>query len=357
MKIFTLYMARKFFKPFLFGLGLFALLIFLGDMFDKMNYLFKTKASLWVVFQYLWLEVPYWTIRVIPMATLLATLVAITGFVQSGEWIAAQASGFKTRDFWRPVLGCSVLVALLSFAAQETVLPACYLRYQRLWQEKIHPEWEWSRYFNIALMGGPDQFIEAKVFFPKQGRLERPTLETVGPQGLEKQFDAELALWDAGARRWVFYNGVERRFGAGAPREEAFQKRASELSAPPAELIPRPQDPDEMSWRELRRYAARVSRLGVPVRDLDVAAYGKLAYPFTNIVICALGIPIALRLKRAARAVSFSAALGLSFFYFWVIEIGRALGTGGQLGPFTAAWSANILFGAAAVFLIRRYDA
>ena len=99
MKIFTLYMARKFFKPFLFGLGLFALLIFLGDMFDKMNYLFKTKASLWVVFQYLWLEVPYWTIRVIPMATLLATLVAITGFVQSGEWIAAQASGFKTRDF------------------------------------------------------------------------------------------------------------------------------------------------------------------------------------------------------------------------------------------------------------------
>ena len=74
MKIFTWYMARRFFLPFLSGLALFSLLIFLGDMFDKMNVLLKSKATLWVIVQYLWLEVPYWTIKVIPMATLMATL-------------------------------------------------------------------------------------------------------------------------------------------------------------------------------------------------------------------------------------------------------------------------------------------
>ena len=106
MTIYGLYMAKRFFKPFLFGLGMFAVLIFLGDSFDHMSALARTKAPLGVIFQYLWLEVPYWTVRVVPMATLLATLYAMTGFVQSGEWIAVQASGFEPKDFWKPVLWC-----------------------------------------------------------------------------------------------------------------------------------------------------------------------------------------------------------------------------------------------------------
>ena len=71
MKIFTRYMAQRFMAPFFMGLGLFALLIFLGDMFDKMGTLVRSKAGLLIILQYLWLEVPYWTVRVIPMATLL----------------------------------------------------------------------------------------------------------------------------------------------------------------------------------------------------------------------------------------------------------------------------------------------
>src|SRR5258708_264937 len=81
VKIFDRYMARRFLKPFFFGLGVFALLIFLGDLFDKMPQLLKSQASLWVILQYLWLEVPYWAVEIIPMATLLATLFAVTGFI------------------------------------------------------------------------------------------------------------------------------------------------------------------------------------------------------------------------------------------------------------------------------------
>ena len=74
MTIFTRYMIGRFLKPFAFGLCLFAVLIFLGDTFDKMNYIVKSKASFGIILECLWLGVPYWTIRVIPMATLLATL-------------------------------------------------------------------------------------------------------------------------------------------------------------------------------------------------------------------------------------------------------------------------------------------
>lgn len=356
MKLFSLLMAKRFFRPFLFGLGLFALLIFLGDIFDKMHHLVKSKASLWIILQYLWLEVPYWTVRVIPMATLLATLAALTGFIRSGEWIAAQASGFKSSAFWLPLLWCSVIVTAVSFLAQETILPVCYRRAKDLWRESIHPEWEWDKYLDVALLGEPGQFLQARVFLPKEGRLERPTLEVVGPEGVENQIDARLALWDALASRWVFHDGVERRFSGGEVKEESFVQKESSFIVPPRKLIPRPKSPEEMSSLELRRYARGGSPLGTSRREMAVAAHAKLAYPFTNIILCALGIPIALRLRGEAKALSFFAALVLSFFFLWCIEVGRSLGLSGRLPPLMASWSANVVFAALAAELIRRGD-
>ncbi len=356
MTIFTRHMIGRFLKPFAFGLGLFAVLIFLGDTFDKMNYIVKSPAPLPVVLEYLWLGVPYWAVRVIPMATLLATLVAMSGFVQSGEWLATQACGLETRRFWLPVLWASLGVTAVAFLAQETVMPAARARAETLWHLRVHPEWEWTRYENVALFAGRGRFVQSWVFQPEKGRMDRAILETLGPSGVVSQLDAKYALWDEGLGRWVFHHGVERSFGAQGVAETPFDSKVSTLDAPPPDLIPRALDPDEMTWSEVRAYAKRVGRFGGSPRRYEVAAQAKLAYPFANLVICALGIPIALRLRRSSRVVSFCAALGLSFAYLWFIEVGRALGVGGTLPPWAAAWSANALFGTAALVLIHRWD-
>lgn len=357
MRIFTRYMAARFFTPFLYGLGVFAILIFLGDMFDKMNHLVKSSASLGIILQYLWLEVPYWTVRVIPMASLLATLLAITGFIRSGEWLAVQSCGFRTHDFWKPLLWCSLLVTVLSFVAQETVLPACYNRARRLWRDVIHPEWEWDKYHDIALAGKEGQFIQAKLFNVKEGRMERPILEKVGAEGVERQLDAQEALWSQERGAWLFYRGVERRFNPGRVTEAPFTQLESDLRLPPRQLVTRTKSADEMSLLELLRYSSHMHHLGVSPRQFRVEAHAKLAYPFTNLILCALGIPVALRLRRSGKAVSFAVALVLSLFYLWVIELGKALGYGGRLPPAAAAWTANLVFGLASAWMLRRYDA
>jgi len=354
--IFTRHMMGRFFKPFLFGLGLFAVLIFLGDTFDKMNYIVKSRAPFGIVLECLWLGVPYWAVRVIPMATLLATLVAMSGFVQSGEWLATQACGLETRRFWLPILGGSLVVALAAFVAQETVMPAAWARSQRLWHERVHPEWEWSKYVNVVFAVGESHFVQAKIFFPGEGRMERPILDRLDGSVVVSQLDASWAQWDPAARRWVLHKGVRRTFGPDGVVEAPFDSEASDLDVPPDQLVPRPRSPDEMTLREVRDYARRVGRFGGSPREYLVAAQAKLAYPFANVVVCALGIPIALRLRRSSRVISFCGALAISFLYLWLMEIGRALGVGGTLPPFAAAWAANAGFGALAVALIARWD-
>jgi len=344
----------RFIQPFLFGLGAFAILIFLGDMFDKMPRLIRSHAHFPVILAYLWLEVPYWGVRVIPMATLLATLFAVTGFIQSGEWIAVQASGVETRLFFRPVLFLSIAVAALSLAAQESLLPACYRGAQRLWRERISAESQWDRYNDIMVVPGMDRFVTAQALFVKEGIMLRPIMDYYGSGGIVLQVDAKQASWDPKGPHWVFHDGVVRVFGSGVDMtEKPFESFVSDIAAPPKSLIPRDKNPDEMTILELRRYLKEARALGGSAREARAELQSKIAYPFANIVLCALGIPIAMRLGRASRVISFTLALAVSFVYLWVSEMGRAMGSAGWLPPVIGAWLAPVLFGAAALRMSR----
>lgn len=358
MTLFARYVARRFLGPFFFGLGTFAALAFLGDLFDKVNRLAASPAPAPVILQYLLLQFPYWAVRVVPMATLLAALFAVSGFVRSGEFIGVQAAGIETRRFFRPLLWLSLAVAVASFAAQETLLPACFGRSQYLWREKVYPRWEWDRFQDVALSVDANRLLTATLFLVKDGELERPVLDEYRGGRLARQIDAVRGRWDPGKRLWVFHRGVERRFDAEgrAAGEERFETLETGLTLSPRELRPDRKKPDEMSFRELRGLIARMEALGQPAHRERTGLHAKLAAPFTNVVLCALGIPIALRLRRAGKTLAFSAALVVGFLYIWVMELGRHLGDSGRLAPVYAAWVANVVFGALAVWLHRRAE-
>ena len=358
MNILSWYIARRFLAPFFFGLGIFSLLVFMGDLFDKMNHIVGTKASAWTVAQYLGLSVPYWTIRIVPMATLLATLFSVSGFIQTGEFIGVQASGFKPGEFFRPLLWTALALAAASFLFQETLLPVCYRRSQFLWRDKIHPEWEWDKYFDAVLTGKADQIVTASLFTVKDGTMDRPVMDYFGPAGPLRQVDARAARWAPEKGLWVFFDGVDRRMDERGriTAESSFSRLDSDLSVPPKDLAPRRMDPEEMSIRELLSQIPRAARMGESPHLLRTAMQSKLAYPFANLVLCALGIPIALKLRRHGRPVGFAAALAVCFLYLWLIEAGRALGSAGRLQAALAAWGPHLVFGAAALRMHRSLE-
>lgn len=353
--IFTRYVTKAFLGPFAFGLAVFAMLAFLGDFFDKMGRIATGNAPAWAVVEYLALQVPYWAVRIVPMATLLATLFAVASFVASGELTAVQASGFEGRRFFRPLVWASVCVALAAFLAQETLLPACFSRTQALWRDKIHPTWEWDRHYDVVLVPSADRLVSSSLFVVKDGTLQRPVIDDFSGGRLRRQVDAEEAVWTPGAGRWVFARGVERTFDArgGLAAERAFDWWDSDLTMPPRALAPTLKSHEEMTLLETVAEVRRYQERGRSTRPLWTAFHQKLAYPFTNIVLCALGLPIALRLRRAPRAVSFGAALTLGFVYLWFLEMGWHLGKSGRVPPMAAAWTPNMLFAAVAAALNR----
>jgi len=356
VRIFTRYLGGLFMGPFLFGLGTFSLLVYLGHMFDRMNRLATSPASMPVIGAWLLLQLPYWTVRVIPIATLLAVLFSVTSFVRSGEFVAVQAAGVQAKRFFLPLLLFSAGIGAAGFAAQETILPACFARAQDLWRGEIAPDWKWDEYFDAVLVPAPDRFISTKRFVVKKGTLERPVMDDYGAAMLQRQVDARFALWDPRRGHWVFTEGVIRTFGpdGGLASTESFDRLDSDLRVEPRAMVPLRKRPDEMSMREALAEARRLEGLGRASRRERTALHQKMAYPFTNIILCALGIPVALRLRRAKKPVAFGTALVVSFLYLWFMEMGWMLGKAGTLPPAAAAWAPHIIFGILAVVLYRK---
>ena len=351
-------MASKFLGPFFFGLGVFALLVFMGDLFDKMHKIATSPAPPGVIVEYLLLQVPYWTVRIVPMATLLAALFAVSGFVRSGEFVAVQAAGFDVGRFFRPLLWMASGIALCSFIAQETILPASFARSQFLWNFEIHPDQ--GAHQDAIYVLSPDRILTAGQFMADRGRLERVVLDDYSSRGLREQLDAVRARWSPERGLWIFENGIRRSFdpktGALA-KEIPFEFYDSDLKTDPKLLKPRKHSPDTMSYMEMKEYVAELKSIGQPTHRALTGMYAKIAYPFTNLILCALGIAVALRMREASRPLVFAAALAVSFFYIWLIELGWYLGKAGRIPPLPAVWIANICFGSLAFWLYRRTDA
>lgn len=352
------YVVRQFFKPFFFGVAVFSLIIFLANLFDHLRVLMQSDTSFYWIFQYLWLEVPLWVMKVLPVATLLATLFTIGGFIVSGEWLALQASGFKPLDFLKPLFACALAVTALSFAVQELVVPYCYNRSRTIYQEKIKkvPPSRRTQWSNVLLSGGPGDILMAQFFDAEKGLMKRVVLDSYEDNFLTEQVDALEASWDTGTRRWVFSRGVLRKFDpeTGKVREKPFEEYPSALTLAPSQLKPQEKKVDEMTLNEIRKTLSRLKRLELSTREAWVALHVKLAYPFANVIVCALGIPFALKTKKHSRSYNFAAALAISFLYWWVLSVGQALGNEGYLPAGLGAWLANILFAAASLALLRK---
>ena len=188
----------------------------------------------------------------------------------------------------------------------------------------------------------------------RTGTLEEITVEEFDQANSPtSRIDAKSAVWEDD--EWVFYEGSLRRFTVAGEEVTSFDRLEPGYSEPlPNELGVRELRPDEMPFRELRSYIVRLRASGSDPRDLTVQLQLKIAFPFITVIMTLLGGTLAAGARRSGFALSFAAALAISFFYYGVLQVGQVLGRQGILVPWLAAWIPNIIFAGVGVGLIVR---
>src|SRR5512135_1785752 len=115
MKILDRYIAKEFVPPFLLGLLLFTFVLLINKLYRLTELVVNKGVSIWEIFRLISYIMPSFLTLTIPMAVLLASLVAFGRMSTDSEITAFKATGFSLYRLMAPVMALSV-VAMVATA-------------------------------------------------------------------------------------------------------------------------------------------------------------------------------------------------------------------------------------------------
>lgn len=358
LKILDRYLVQGFLAPFSVTVAIFSVLVVLGRFFDKMGIFNNFHAKPRDIALYLLLGLPHWLNMVLPIATMLALLFALGAFQQRGELTASRSAGIPTPRLYAPYFAVAFVLAIISMIGSLVLIPKLNFLARTVYRVQIKK--------GLALNYRKDHVVAAgqnhQRFTIGWLDVDTKTMKDV----VVDRFDDNLNWIETVTAKeahfenneWTFYDGILRKADPSQPLhpfvEEQFKTRVVAIQERPEDFAFEDKQPDDMTGSEVLKRIQRLSRLGVATYKEKVAFHMKLALPFANLIVIALGIPFALKGHQSGRTQTFTYALGLAFLYWGMISVCQSIGEHGRIPAWLAAWMANIVFGSMALWMLRR---
>ncbi len=335
--------ARSFLKVFLaFVLGA-PVLFILGDVTENLeDYLGRGLTWGAVGMAYLF-KLPQFIQWSFPIAALVGAVFSIQTMTQHREIVAAKAGGISFHRLIVPILLLGVLLTGVALGLEEVVPRTTRRSADILGQEQNRRQFR----SNFVFQGEGGHNFTIRTLNVAAGTISGVVMQTLEP-GADRPSEyliADMARYDPEAG-WIFHNGYYRIFPTPETEQtfqfEAFQVR--DFQERPEDLLESPRKPEEMTYREMGRLAGIMLRSGGNPLELLVDQQKKLAIPVATLVIILFGAPLATSTKRGGTAYGIGVALLSTILYLLLFRITEAIGDGGGLSPFLAAWLPNFLF-------------
>ena len=352
MTILDKYLAKEIFKCLVIVLAVVMGLYVIVEFFDKADNFMEAGLPISRLIQYLQLKLPQIIVQITPIGILLAVLIALGLMNKNNEIIAIKSGGGSIYFLLRVVLTISVLLGIVLFFISEIVVPITISKANRIWLNEVKKKPVLAaRQRNIWIKGNRSIYF-IKYFNPRNLIMSGVTLNYFDKEfKLSKRVDATSALYQEG--KWTFYDIMEQKFN---PESNTYDVRIYPHRVEKVDILPEDlkrvfKQAEEMNIAELFSYIREVESEGYDATAFRVDFHARFALPILTIIVCIIGIGIAVK-RKGREGPSVSIALGaVMVFLYWVLHsFCLSLGYGGLLPPFVAAWISNIIFSCYAVF-------
>ena len=334
------------------GFPLVAIILELTDKLD--DYLSRGIEPGAIALSYVY-GLPEKVFLILPAAVLFATVFSVGSMNRHFELVAGKASGQSFHRLAAPALLAAVVAAMVGLGLGE-LAPIVKRRQAELLGEREIRSVN-SRY-NFVYRADQGWVYAVRSLEADQRTMHDPVLEREGTSADYPTLviQASRGVYADTTRDWMLRQGRFRIVpGPDAVLTFSFDSmRMRSLVETPAALLAEPKDPEEMRYGELQDYVEWLERSGGDARKLRVDLALKLAIPFTCIIIAVFGAPLAVTAPRAGGAFGIGVSLATTVVFLTLVQLSKAVGAGGLLPPTLAAWTANIVFGAAGVWLAKR---
>jgi LPS export ABC transporter permease LptF/LPS export ABC transporter permease LptG len=364
-----LYVSGQYLRTF--ALGLFSLLgiFYISTFMDLADKLFRGSATTSMVVQYLMFQTPQYVFYIIPMSALVATLVTVGLMTKNSELVVMRACGISLYRTAVPLLLFGVAASIVLFTLQERVIaysnreadrlnrvirdlpPASFGALDRRWMVGERGDIYHYDLFDAKT----NEFRQFSVYHLDPARWDLRSMTRASRVALTRRSGPDAGT----AAGWTAFVGWMREFsettdGAGTKtnvRYTPFTETALSLESPSYFKSDEP-DAAVMTYGQLKQYVAQLRVAGYNVMPYMVALQRKVAFPFVTVVMTLLAVPFAVTTGRRGALYGIGAGMVLAITYWLMLSVCAAIGAGGLLSPVLAAWTPNILFAAAAAYLI-----
>lgn len=304
------------------------------------------------------LKLPTIAYQIAPVASLIATLLTITGLKQTRELGALCSSGISDLRIGLPLLAASFAVSLLSFYVGETIAPSTLKLSRDITREGKGAGSHLVGTDRIWLLES-NRVIHIRNVELDGTLLIEPTILQFSGKGLtriSKRIDAPNATWEDGT--WIMENGIIRHFEDGRlTYSEPAARIKTPISIKPEEFFQVRRTPEEMSRGELSRYIENLKYSGLAYHIYEVQMHSRAALALIPLIFGLIALPIGFQVPvRGAAPLGMGISIAITVIYWSFLSLALSLGDSGMIPAVVSAWSANVLFSVLGVlgFAIKR---
>jgi lipopolysaccharide export system permease protein len=372
MRLLDRYLLRELLVPLGYCLGGFLIFWVASDLFAELASLQEYKMRAGDIAEYYLVRAPEFLVVVLPVALLLALLYTLTNLARHHEITAIRAAGVSLWRLAVPYFAVGFAASLVLFALNEFWVPdsedqAELIKNRRLQSPQSHAERDLVR--NLGFTNARDgRRWQIGVFNEKTAEMLNPQVVWAQPDGSRRWIFAERA--ERTNDGWTFFDVKEYNSGAAndSPLIPGVQTNVmvlAEFSETPDEIRSEIKISRRLSLRKARRADLPLSEIldylrlhPNPNRSdrfwLYTKLHGRFAAPWTCLVVVLMALPFGAMSGRRNIFVGVASSIVICFAYFTLMQLGMALGTGGYLPAWLAAWAPNLTFGAIGLWLTAR---
>ena len=408
MKILSKYILREHAGPFILSVMVITFIMLLDRVLDLLNLIITKHLDIWTTTQIFVLSLPFMLALAIPMAVLVATIMAFGRLSSDNEITAFKASGINIYSMMKPVVIVAVLISIFMIYFNDHILPESNYALKNLlikisarrptselkpglftelkdynfyfhdksedgkrYNEIViydknngkYPKTITSEYGNIELFNGGNS-LHATLFngliheISKDDPQDYTTI--VFKKYLIKIPDLGIGVSEAhlaqrGDREMSSSDMKKHIKELDTKRQEKIkekQKYETQLSA----IDENPEEGDNKEISKLKHLIGvrdqRIYSLSREISKYQVEVDKKYSIAFACIVFILIGAPIGMMTRTNSVGMGFTVSSLVFVVYYVSLFAGEELADKMIISPFIGMWISNIIFTIAGIYLV-----
>ena len=300
-------------------------------------------AEIWN--QYYLNYIPEMIRLMIPLAVFTACLFLTAQMTERLEIIAIKASGISLYRLVIPYILIGVFLAGIISYLDGYVIPEANSERIAFEQEYLSKGSERIDRGGIFRQDSDSTIIQINFFDANTNTGYRVFLTEFNGNEISKITQAGRIWWVDSTSSWITDRATTRLMQDQRVEVYNTERQIFDVNILPRDLARRTSDIYQLTYPKAIQYIQSVERIGAGGISLPkTQLFGRMAYPFSIIVVCLIGFALAADKRRGGKGFYIAAGLAISFIYLVMMKVIEPFGAAGTIPPLFAAVFPHVFF-------------